>query len=77
MAFGKNTDTKTITSVLGWLRSSIQGDSMEEKEDVLKAKPLHLEVSVDDRRLALVQAGHCLAGVTEDVEDLSFAEAHI
>lgn len=39
--------------------------------------PLHLEVSVDDGRLALVQAGHSLAGVTEDVEDLSLTEAHI
>lgn len=38
---------------------------------------LHLEVSVDDGCLALVQAGHCLTGITEDVEDLRLTEAHI
>lgn len=32
---------------------------------------------MDDGRLALVQAGHGLAGVTEDVEDLGLAEAHV
>jgi len=32
---------------------------------------------VDDGRLALVQAGHSLAGVTEDVEHLGLAEAHV
>lgn len=36
----------------------------------------HLEVSVDDGRLALVQAGHGLTRVTEDMEDLGLAEAH-
>lgn len=36
----------------------------------------HLQVPVDDGRLALVQAGHGLAGVAEDVEDLGLAEAH-
>lgn len=40
-----------------------------------RARP-HLEVSVDDGRLALVQAGHGLTRVTEDVEDLGLAEAH-
>lgn len=38
---------------------------------------LHLEVSVDDGCLALVQAGHSLARVTEDMEDLGLAEAHV
>lgn len=38
---------------------------------------LHLEVSVDDGCLALVQAGHSLTRVTEDMEDLGFAEAHV
>lgn len=32
---------------------------------------------MDDGRLALVQAGHSLASVTEDMEDLSLTEAHI
>lgn len=32
---------------------------------------------MDDGGLALVQTGHRLAGVTEDVEDFSLAEAHI
>lgn len=32
---------------------------------------------MDDGRLALVQAGHGLAGVAEDVEDLGLAEAHV
>lgn len=36
----------------------------------------HLQVPVDDGRLALVQAGHGLAGVAEDVQDLGLAEAH-
>lgn len=39
--------------------------------------PLHLEVSVDDGSLALVQASHGLTRVTEDVEDLSLTEAHV
>lgn len=38
---------------------------------------LHLQVSVDDGRLALVQAGHRLTRVTEDMEDLGLAEAHV
>lgn len=38
---------------------------------------LHLEVSVDDGGLALVQAGHSLTRVTEDMEDLGLAEAHV
>lgn len=38
---------------------------------------LHLEVSVDDGCLALVQAGHSLTRVTEDMEDLSLTEAHV
>lgn len=37
----------------------------------------HLQVPVDDGCLALVQAGHGLAGVAEDVEDLGLAEAHV
>lgn len=36
-----------------------------------------LQVSVDDGRLALMQASHGLAGVAEDVEDLGLAEAHV
>lgn len=32
---------------------------------------------MDDGCLALVQAGHCLTGVTEDVEDFRLTEAHI
>lgn len=37
----------------------------------------YLQVSVDDGRLALVQAGHGLTGVAEDVKDLGLAEAHV
>lgn len=37
----------------------------------------HLQVPVDDGRLALVKAGHGLAGVAEDVEDLGLAKAHV
>lgn len=44
---------------------------------VVQQDVFNLEVSVDDRRLALMQAGHGLAGVTEDVEDLCLTEAHI
>lgn len=36
----------------------------------------HLQVPVDDGRLALVQSGNGLTGVAEDVEDLDLAEAH-
>lgn len=32
---------------------------------------------MDDGRLALVKAGHGFAGITEDVQHLSFTEAHI
>lgn len=32
---------------------------------------------MDDGRLALVQAGHRLTRVTEDMEDLGLAEAHV
>lgn len=32
---------------------------------------------MDDGSLALVQAGHSLTRITEDVEDLGLAEAHI
>lgn len=32
---------------------------------------------MDDGSLALVQAGHGLTRVTEDVEDLGLAEAHV
>ena len=32
---------------------------------------------MDDGCLALVQAGHCLTGITKDVEDLRLTEAHI
>lgn len=45
-------------------------------EKYKKYRP-HLKVSVDDGRFALVQAGHGLTRVTEDVEDLSLAEAHV
>lgn len=49
----------------------------KEEEGWREKRPLHLEVSVDNWRLALVQAGHGLAGVTEDVQDLGLTEAHI
>lgn len=37
----------------------------------------HLQVPMDDGRLALMQAGDGLAGVAEDVEDLGLTEAHV
>lgn len=44
---------------------------------VIQKDVFNLEVSMDDGGLALVQAGHRLTGVTEDVEDLGLAEAHV
>lgn len=44
---------------------------------VVQQDIFNLEVSVDDGCLALVQAGHGLAGITEDVKYLSLTEANI
>lgn len=39
------------------------------------AATAHLQIPVDDGGLALVQPGHSLAGVTEDLQDLALSEA--
>lgn len=43
----------------------------------VSGKMCHLKVSVDDRRLALVQTRNSVTGVTEDLQHLSFSETSL